>query len=380
MASDDVPNPPPRGKRLVLVLSGVFFSFAPVGTLMQMINIPPGTWTAAVVSSVISGLISTGWASIFMFQRYWLLVPFIALQLFMPGVIFYLIGKTSILEIGSDLSPWARLLVLALMTVGFIIIGFILSIRYTEIQERDATRSRTELDLASKIHQTLVPEIDLSAGGVRVMGRSVPSSQMGGDLIDVVSAGGRVDVYLADVSGHGVKAGVVMAMVKAAIRMRLRSKAELAELLKDLDAVLQDTVEPGMFATFAAMRFEGGPTGSLRASYAMAGHLPILHFRAARGDVADLPNEALPLGVGENELFGETDIACEKGDTFLLYTDGLTEVSDARGRQIGLGSLRETLRAHGAGPLETIQARVLESVNSHGPQKDDQTILLVRVT
>ncbi len=75
--------------------------------------------------------------------------------------------------------------------------------------------------LARQIHETLVPPIDYEDERIEVFGLSRASAAMGGDLVDLVHRDGSLDVYLADVSGHGVRAGVVMGMLKAAIRMRL---------------------------------------------------------------------------------------------------------------------------------------------------------------
>ncbi len=77
---------------------------------------------------------------------------------------------------------------------------------------------------------------------------------MGGDIIDAVCGDHTVDVYLADVSGHGVGAGIVMSMVKGAIRMRLRAGGSLPALAADLNAVLTELTRDDMFATFAAVR------------------------------------------------------------------------------------------------------------------------------
>lgn len=346
---------------------------------MWMVSHPPGTWMAGLLGAIYSGLIAICWASIFIFRKFWYLVPLIICQGTLPPLFFMWSARAQLLNVGSSVSPQGRLLTLAIMTLAFIILGYFLIIRYTELQERDATRHRTELDLAAGIHRTLVPAIDVSTPTVHIIGRSVPSSQMGGDLIDVVTEGARVDVYLADVSGHGVKAGVVMAMVKAAIRMRLRNASGFGGLLADLDAVLQQTIEPGMFATFACMRFTANPGGPTRASFALAGHLPILLCSPQNRTIRDLPNDALPLGVGEDEIYSEQDLLCQSGDTFLLLTDGLTEVMGADGRQMGLERIRARFAELIDRPLPELHQSLLDMARNHGKQIDDQTLLLVRV-
>jgi serine phosphatase RsbU (regulator of sigma subunit) len=87
-------------------------------------------------------------------------------------------------------------------------------------------RVQTEIELAEQIHRSLVPPIARHASNHEFYGVSAPSGEMGGDLVDVVQCGNKRIAYLADVSGHGVPSGVLMAMVKSAIRMQLAISCE----------------------------------------------------------------------------------------------------------------------------------------------------------
>jgi len=110
----------------------------------------------------------------------------------------------------------------------------------------------------------------VSAAGLAICGRSIPSSRVGSDLIDAVSFG-SLTCYLADGSGHGITAGVLMSMVKSAIRTSLSKGAPLVERMQRLNEVLFDLKEPGMFVTLACLR----SAGAGRPEYALAGHQPI---------------------------------------------------------------------------------------------------------
>ena len=135
---------------------------------------------------------------------------------------------------------------------------------------------RTEVRLAKEIHDHLVPAVDQRTEHLELYGISAPASEVGGDLLDVHHAHGTTALYVADVTGHGVPAGVTMAMIKSAIRMKLRDRPALSELVTGLNAVLAQTQRPGTLATFAALELSGNGT----ARYAVAGHPAILHFRA----------------------------------------------------------------------------------------------------
>jgi sigma-B regulation protein RsbU (phosphoserine phosphatase) len=198
---------------------------------------------------------------------------------------------------------------------------------------------------------------------------------MGGDLLDVVETDGRVSVAVADVSGHGVKAGVVMGMVKSAMRMKFPSNPALRDLLTDLNRVVVELAGDGMFVTFACLRFEG-PN---RAIFAGAGHGPILHYAHSERALRFLSSDNLPLGVTADETFAESPVACAPGDVLLFVTDGLTEVFDATGKTFGQESIERLLVENAGRSLSEIADAIWETVQRHGPQTDDQTLLLVRI-
>jgi sigma-B regulation protein RsbU (phosphoserine phosphatase) len=112
-------------------------------------------------------------------------------------------------------------------------------------------RLLTEIKLAEEIHGHLVPAVDRTTEQAELYGLSAPATEVGGDLLDVHHEEGRTALYLADVTGHGVPAGVTMAMVKSAIRMKLRDRPALSNLVSGLNAVLAQTQRPGTLATFA---------------------------------------------------------------------------------------------------------------------------------
>jgi len=85
--------------------------------------------------------------------------------------------------------------------------------------------AHTEIELASRIQQQLVPPIQATVGSFEAYGVSLPSGTVGGDLIDLIQADGLLCAYVADVAGHGVAAGVMMSMVKTAVRMHFMARS-----------------------------------------------------------------------------------------------------------------------------------------------------------
>jgi len=221
----------------------------------------------------------------------------------------------------------------------------------------------------------LVPGIDTKLGNFEFYGRSAPSGEVGGDLIDLAGSEDHWVAYVADVSGHGVAPGVVMGMVKSAARMLLSSGAGSSHLLPRLNEVLYPLKRPDMFVTFCFLAKNG--TGL---SIGLAGHPAILHFSARTNGVAqwDCPN--MPLGILPSGDFANSELRADPGDVFALYTDGLLEAANAAGEEFGIARLQGVLQNHGTEPLEAICRAVEESVARHGAQFDDQSLLLIRRT
>jgi serine phosphatase RsbU (regulator of sigma subunit) len=118
-------------------------------------------------------------------------------------------------------------------------------------------KAQKELGLARAIQNTLVPSIAYRNMHVEAYGQTIPREEFGWDLVDLVAAGGDIIAYVADVSGHGLPAGVLMGMVKTAVRYGLHLGQALPVLLDSLNRVLPAVKEPNMFATFAGLRFDG---------------------------------------------------------------------------------------------------------------------------
>lgn len=368
-----------RPGEAAFLMTGVFLMFAPVMVLAVSDLAPERPLRTFFFWAAVSGLTAVAWAGLGMLRPK--LLPLAAVLQFAVVMMFamqrprpFAIGlpRVSVEGLGSILC----------MAAGYFL--FIMFIRRQANQnirlETEKARLSTELELASQIHRALVPDIACTAGGLEVHARSVASGQMGGDLTEVLTHDGVTDVYLADVSGHGVRAGVVMGMVKSAVRTRLLTPAELPSLLDDLNRVLAGSVEPGMFATFAALRFRAAAAGGaeMDVEYALAGHLPIFHIRDG-ATLAELPNDRLPLGLIAEETYVSGRTTARPGDVFALYTDGLTEVADASERQLGHEALGVILARHAPRPLAEAHAAVFAEVAAHGPQLDDQTLVLVRV-
>lgn len=354
------------------LLAAIFCTFAAFGlvlALMRPANRDP--WWALALWAALSGLFACGWALSFMWRR-WLMAVVIGAQIVAPPALGMYVGVLWRFD--------GRMTAIGASVIALVVLGFTLYAWYLHRETERRLRLETELDLAQRIHSALAPPIDLRTPALHVYGRSDASERMGGDMIDAVVREGATDVCLADVSGHGVGAGVVMTMLKAAWRARLGRADGLAETLDDLNLALEQLTESHMFATMACLRFGArGASGGVGFEYALAGHPPALRIDGATGETHTLDNEHLPLGVVASERYGVRTGSAAPGDVFALYSDGLTESMNDRAEQFGVEGVRAALaRAH-ALPLDAMHRAVLDAARAHGPITDDQSLLLVRV-
>ena len=227
---------------------------------------------------------------------------------------------------------------------------------------------------ASDIQNTLVPPLTYQTALVEAHGQSHPKDEVGGDLVDLLAEGSDVIAYVADVSGHGLRAGVLMGMIKTAVRYGLLLRQPMAKLLGDINRVLPAIKQPNMFATLAVLRFDG----SNEVEYISAGHVPLLHYRNRNTDVVRYSISQFPLGLFDGADYVTQRIPYEPGDIFAVVTDGVLEVGPDRDSDLGSDSLAQILQRFPTRPLSEIVDAAYSNLQLHGPQQDDQTILLVR--
>ena len=371
----------PPGGRLLFMYAGVFFTFATVGLFFLMITQPPGTIGAALIIGSFSGTIALCWAASFVQGRRRYLLIVVPVTFLIPLFILPLLGRSGVLGIGGSLTAIQRGMTLAISSIFLLSIGYIFTIRYVRDMEQHAARVRAEVELAAKLHRTIVPTIDRQIGTLSIYGVSLPSSEVGGDLIDLIVHGdGTVDLLLADVSGHGIRAGMAMGMLKAMARISATPAQSPAALLSRLSAGLAELTAPGMFATAAALRLRPLAEGH-SAEMCLAGHWPLLYVAAGAASCTRLDGDNPPLGVVDELVCTGSQAEIGPGSTLVLLTDGLIEVRNQRGQQLGFDALCEVACTLAMTPGMTARAMaeaLLAKVAAHGPRDDDQTLIVIR--
>ena len=352
-------------RQLLSLWAAIFSTFLMVGFSMDVINNGRQPLVLLAISVVSWGAFSILYARLSMPVRMGRLAAAMA------GHLIWVVVVNRTFPLLPDAPP-GRLTFDAVCIVATMMIGYALFLRFINSTAARYLLARAEIAVARDIHRVLVPAVDCRIGSYEFLGRSNASGDVGGDLVDVVDDEGRWLAYVADVSGHGVGPGVVMGLCKSAMRMRARGTGGIGPLLEDVHAVLMPLKPQATFVTAACVR--GGVDDRLEC--AVAGHLPILRVR--NGKVEEVTEPQFAIGMFDGTTFGSQTVDAQPGDLFALLTDGVVEVFDREARELGFEWAKQVLAGDHDRPLAAIADRLFGSARAHGPQLDDQTLLLIR--
>jgi len=240
-----------------------------------------------------------------------------------------------------------------------------------------------ELELARQVQSDLLPANE-SLPKIDVAVACMPASQVGGDFYDVVSLpDGRVSFVLGDVSGHGLSAALLMALVHGAMSNppwgTAESPDQSAARLNDL------LLAKSSGSRYVSVFWCAYDARSRTLAYLNAGHPPPVLLRSGAGaqDPPELLSAGGPvIGLIKSGVFSVAHVTADPGDLLLLVSDGITEAPDATGQPYGDDRLLEVLERSRTLPAPAIRDAILASVaafTQNAAPPDDRTLLVVRL-
>ncbi|MGO8746304.1 MAG: SpoIIE family protein phosphatase [Thermoguttaceae bacterium] len=258
-----------------------------------------------------------------------------------------------------------------------------LSVQHAQLHHEAVrqTRLRKELEFAREVQQSILPKAMPLVPGYDFWAFYQAADEVGGDYYDFFSfPQGSQAVLLGDVSGHGVPAALLMARAAALCRGALMSHPPSVEdAIAMMNQEICATAVPGSFITLGLCVID---PAKHEVTVASAGHPPPI-FRRSDGRVEELPSDAvagLPLGVLTEAEYISCSVNLGPGDCLALFSDGITEATDAEDKQYGLEGVRGLLRAtRGKSPAEIGRA-LIEDVERHArnaQQQDDITLVVL---
>lgn len=251
----------------------------------------------------------------------------------------------------------------------------------------DKQRLDLDLALASDIQQMLLPQTMPVVPGLDIDARYLAAQKVSGDLYDVFKLNdGRVGLAVADVSGKGVSASLLMAICRTTLRQIAPHLSSPAQVLTEVNRSLAGDMREGMYIT---MTYAVVDAAKNQVTVARAGHeLTLLSRRdPASGSYLSeyIGSEGMPVGLVDAELFEsaieDRTLDFTPGSTLVLYTDGLTEAPNVEEQEFGSARLADTLRVAHAGPAREINDAILAAVEKFAGAtglRDDYTLLTVK--
>jgi len=235
-----------------------------------------------------------------------------------------------------------------------------------------------EFDKAREIQQGLLPQVIPQAPGFQIAGAWQPARSVGGDYYDIFGLGeDRLALVIADVSGKGLAAALLMSNLQAAVRAFAVETATPAELCARVNRMISGHITAGRFITFFYAILD---TRTRRLAYANAGHNPPL-LRGADGQVRQLDRGGTVLGLFRDSVYEQEVIGLRPGDRLLFFTDGLSEAANAAEEEFGEERLAAQLGAFGAAGAEEVKNGLLRVVSEFcgGMFRDDATLIVIQV-
>jgi hypothetical protein len=356
----------------ILFFAAVFCLFGAIILIGTSADFQSQTVGDVIRTVLVAGSFSIVWAYIFTIRKYWLIAVLFPLQFLGNYLLRRWQPRSYSLEQNLPALKHKMGFDATVETI-LIVAGYALFLWFFGREGNRFFRTQNEVRLAGEIHRALVPAKHEKIGNFEMFGSSVPSTEVGGDLFDIVQTDGRWHAYVADVSGHGVAAGILMSMVKSAVSMQLTKLQRSGDLLRDLNDVMQPVTAPANYLTFAYVSGAGDEV-----SFALAGHLPILQYQKENKTVVERADTNLPIGMFKDQTFTSSEVNLQPGDLLALITDGFTEVFDSEERELGMDDFKAALEACADKPLPEIYQELRARTLRFGKQSDDQTMLLIR--
>ena len=254
----------------------------------------------------------------------------------------------------------------------------------------EKSRIDSDLHLASEVQELFLTHQFPAYKGIELDAQYLPSAQVGGDFYDFYKLSStKFGVCVADVSGKGVPASLLMAICQTNLRHFVHKSSQPSVILKNLNQQLEQRIRQDMFIT---LFFAIIDTKNKKITYSRAGHEPGLILKATTDDkngsrVEELRGGGMAVGMVPCEIFDEMiedhETNFENGDCLFLYTDGVTEATNDEGTEFGIKNLENFVTTNSSLSPKKINRKLiskLDSFSSSQFERDDITLLTIKKT
>ncbi len=245
-------------------------------------------------------------------------------------------------------------------------------------QSIEKEKMEKELALAAKIQEDFLPKESPKLKNFDIAGSNVPCYQVGGDYYDFIPIDdNRLGIVVADVSGKGVSASLLMASLRAALQSELFPKYKIEEMAAKLNDFVHRSSSPNSFITFFFCELDK-KTGEL--SYINAGHNPPIVIDK-KGKIYRMESCGLCLGMFPSVDYGVQNLLLNPGDTAVLFTDGITESRNKDNKEFNEDRLIKLLQKNIKLPSQKILEKInqeVEKFTAGAERMDDMTLVIIK--
>jgi sigma-B regulation protein RsbU (phosphoserine phosphatase) len=242
-----------------------------------------------------------------------------------------------------------------------------------------------DLEIARDIQRILLPSEAPAINGFQINGINVPARQVSGDYFDYIHVDKeRLGVAIADVSGKGVPASLIMAICRSVLRAEAARNPSPADVLRKVNRQLYPDIKEDMFISMAYLVLNHQNDA---VTLARAGHDAPLWYQRQSQTVTPLKSPGMVVGIDSGSVFDrltvDFPVPLERKDCLVLYTDGLTETLNSNGDEFGVDRMMQSVRASANDGAQAIVKRIIEDVREFTgsvPQNDDMTLIAIRKT
>ena len=244
-------------------------------------------------------------------------------------------------------------------------------------------KTAKELEIAGKIQMDLLPTTLPKIENLDIAASLNAAEEVGGDNYDFIpmEKDGNLLFYIADVTGHGMGAGLVSAINNALVPAMMDHFDNTKDMMINLNKIIKLKTAPNIFVTSVMAIWE---KKTHKLMYTQAGHDPIMHYKAKEDKVEELAHGGMALGMVADfkPLAKVEEVPAEVGDVFVLYTDGIPEAWKSETESFGMERLKESVTKHcKLTKAQDIHDAILKDVRDFMgkyPQADDITLLVVK--
>lgn len=234
-----------------------------------------------------------------------------------------------------------------------------------------------DLQIARRVQEALVPQRAFASSRLEIRSAYIPSEVLSGDFYDYFAQDDKMYLFVADVSGHGLPAAILVSLLKSYIHTEADNDRSLAEFMARLNDFLFSVSLPTQFATAALFRINS--THEL--VYSNAAHPPFLLYSKEHRKTSLLEQPSNLLGAMPNMAFEEHRLSVSPGDTLFVYTDGLTDRVNSKGEFYSIDRVAAVLEQSPDADLTTIYDSIYDDVSSFSATeefKDDIAFVVTR--